>query len=221
MYIQSVSGFSCMAAHAAGINSFVRSAATRFEEHTRQDGSSDRAGGNHRSSRSGSDNDEVKGFRHLVMSFPLGPLRSGFDESPGLLFLSSSGGIAWSVATPGSFILNRTRFLQRRCLPFGGVDAEPVLTRMRVSSASAQTERFIEEGGLGLLQWPARGTRGSRSGWTSPARFFIEADAAVEDDAARTIAAATTDSGRIDVLVNNAGGATGSAGLETVWLRRL
>ena len=47
---------------------------------------------------------------------------------------------------------------------------------------------------------------------------FIEADAAVEADAERTIATARAGAGRIDVLVNNAGGATGSPRIESVSL---
>lgn len=77
-------------------------------------------------------------------------------------------------------------------------------------------ERFIEEGASVFFSGRrvdvgadvARATGG----------VYIEADAALEADAARTVAQARATGGRIDVLVNNAGGATSGARLETVSL---
>lgn len=77
-------------------------------------------------------------------------------------------------------------------------------------------ERFVEEGASVVFSG-RRVELGAEVARLTGATF-IEADAAVEADAARTIEAATAASGRIDVLVNNAGGATGSARLETVSL---
>lgn len=77
-------------------------------------------------------------------------------------------------------------------------------------------ERFVEEGASVFFSGP-RAELGAEVAQATRATF-IKADAAVEADAARTIAIATADSGRIEVLVNNAGGATGSARLETVSL---
>lgn len=45
---------------------------------------------------------------------------------------------------------------------------------------------------------------------------FIEADVALEADAARTIATAAQENGRIDVLINNAGNAIAAGRLETI-----
>jgi len=77
-------------------------------------------------------------------------------------------------------------------------------------------ERFVEEGASVFFSG-RRAELGAEVAQLTGATF-IEADAAVEADAARTVAAAAGAGGRIDVLVNNAGGATGSARLETVSL---
>jgi NAD(P)-dependent dehydrogenase (short-subunit alcohol dehydrogenase family) len=77
-------------------------------------------------------------------------------------------------------------------------------------------ERFVEEGASVFFSG-RRAELGSEVAQLIGATF-IEAGAAAEADAARTIAAATAGGGRIDVLVNNAGGTTGSARPETVAL---
>ncbi len=77
-------------------------------------------------------------------------------------------------------------------------------------------ERFVEEGATVFFSGRRAGLGAEVARDTGAT--FIEADAAVEADAARTVAAALGGGGRVDVLVNNAGGATGSARLESVSL---
>jgi len=77
-------------------------------------------------------------------------------------------------------------------------------------------ERFVEEGAA-VFFTGRRAELGSEVARLT-GTTFIEADAAVEADVVRTIATAKAGSGRIDVLVNNAGGATGSARIESVSL---
>ncbi|MGZ5131043.1 MAG: SDR family NAD(P)-dependent oxidoreductase [Caldimonas sp.] len=64
-------------------------------------------------------------------------------------------------------------------------------------------ERFVEEGATVFFSG-RRAALGDEVAKATGA-FFIEADVAVEADAARTIATATKMNGRVDVLVNNAG----------------
>ena len=77
-------------------------------------------------------------------------------------------------------------------------------------------ERFIEEGAS--VFFSGRRTELGAEVARLTGATFIEADASVESDAERTIATAKAGSGRVDVLVNNAGGATGSARIESVSL---
>jgi len=75
-------------------------------------------------------------------------------------------------------------------------------------------ERFIEEGAIVFFSGrrAARGTDLARATGAT----IIEADVALEADAARTIATAARANGRVDVLVNNAGGVAVGGRLETV-----
>ena len=77
-------------------------------------------------------------------------------------------------------------------------------------------ERFVEEGASVFFSG-RRAELGAEVARLTGATF-IEADAAVEADAVRTIAAAMAGGGRVDVLVNNAGGGTRGDRLETVSL---
>lgn len=65
-------------------------------------------------------------------------------------------------------------------------------------------EKFTEQGAMVFFtgRRKAMGEEVARATGAT----FIEADAALEDDAARTIATAATANGRVDILVNNAGG---------------
>jgi NAD(P)-dependent dehydrogenase (short-subunit alcohol dehydrogenase family) len=95
-------------------------------------------------------------------------------------------------------------------------DKVAVITGGTSGIGRRMVERFVEEGASVFFSG-RRAELGAEVARLTGATF-IEADAAVEADAARTIAAAKASHGRIDVLVNNAGGATGSARLETVSL---
>ena len=77
-------------------------------------------------------------------------------------------------------------------------------------------ERFVEEGAIVFFS----GRRASLGAEVAKATgaTFIEADVAREEDAARTIATAAAGSGRVDVLVNNAGGVSGGGRLENTSL---
>jgi NAD(P)-dependent dehydrogenase (short-subunit alcohol dehydrogenase family) len=77
-------------------------------------------------------------------------------------------------------------------------------------------ERFVEEGATVYFSG-RRAALGAEVAKATGATF-IEADVTQEADAARTIASASAASGRIDVLVNNAGGARLSGRMETVSL---
>lgn len=77
-------------------------------------------------------------------------------------------------------------------------------------------ERFVDEGATVFFSG-RRAALGAEVAQLTGATF-IEADAALEADAVRTIAAATAAGGPIDILVNNAGGATGSGRIETASL---
>jgi|SRR5450755_728782 len=73
-------------------------------------------------------------------------------------------------------------------------------------------ERFAEEGATVFFSG-RRAALGAEVAKATGA-VFIEADVAIEADAARTIATALKKNGRIDVLVNNAGGASAGGRLE-------
>ena len=77
-------------------------------------------------------------------------------------------------------------------------------------------ERFVEEGATVFFS----GRRASLGAEVAKATgaTFIEADVAREEDAARTIATAAAGNGRVDVLVNNAGGVAGGGRLENTSL---
>lgn len=77
-------------------------------------------------------------------------------------------------------------------------------------------ERFVEEGATVFFS----GRRASLGVEVAKATgaTFIEADVAREEDAARTIATAAAGNGRVDVLVNNAGGVAGGGRLENTSL---
>ena len=77
-------------------------------------------------------------------------------------------------------------------------------------------ERFVEEGASVFFSG-RRGALGAEVAKASGATF-IEADVALEADAARTIATAAKLNGRVDVLVNNAGGAAAGGRLEAIAL---
>jgi NAD(P)-dependent dehydrogenase (short-subunit alcohol dehydrogenase family) len=65
-------------------------------------------------------------------------------------------------------------------------------------------ERFIEEGAKVIFTGRRAGLGAKVAAATGA--LFVEADAASEDDAKRVIAAATGTHGRLDILMNNAGG---------------
>ncbi len=75
-------------------------------------------------------------------------------------------------------------------------------------------ERFIEEGAAVVFS----GRRAALGAEVSKATgaTFVEADVAIEADAVRTIRKAVDLHGRVDVLVNNAGGAAPGGRLETL-----
>ena len=75
-------------------------------------------------------------------------------------------------------------------------------------------ERFVEEGAAVFFSG-RRAALGAEVAAATGATF-IEADVASEADAERTIATAAKLNGRIDVLVNNAGGATAGGRLEAL-----
>ncbi len=75
-------------------------------------------------------------------------------------------------------------------------------------------ERFVEEGAIVCFSG-RRAALGAEVSRATGAEF-IEADVALEADAARTIAAAAKKNGRVDVLVNNAGGAAVGGRLEAL-----
>jgi len=77
-------------------------------------------------------------------------------------------------------------------------------------------ERFVEEGATVFFSG-RRAPLGADVAKATGATF-IEADVAREEDAARTIATAAAGSGRVDVLVNNAGGVAGGGRLENTSL---
>jgi len=77
-------------------------------------------------------------------------------------------------------------------------------------------ERFVAEGATVFFSG-RRAALGAEVAQATGATF-IEADAALEADAARTIATATSAGGRLDVLVNNAGGGVSSGRIESVSL---
>jgi NAD(P)-dependent dehydrogenase (short-subunit alcohol dehydrogenase family) len=76
--------------------------------------------------------------------------------------------------------------------------------------------RFVEEGATVFFSG-RRAVLGAEVAKATGATF-IEADVALEADAARTIAVAAKKNGRIDVLVNNAGGVATGGRLEAVQL---
>ena len=75
-------------------------------------------------------------------------------------------------------------------------------------------ERFVEEGASVYFSGrrPALGAEVAQATGAT----FIEADVALEADAARTIATAAKTNGRVDVLVNNAGGVAVGGRLEAL-----
>jgi NAD(P)-dependent dehydrogenase (short-subunit alcohol dehydrogenase family) len=75
-------------------------------------------------------------------------------------------------------------------------------------------ERFVEEGAIVFFSGRRAGL-GAEVAQATGAQF-IEADVALEADAARTIATASRLNGRVDVLVNNAGGASAGGRLESL-----
>jgi NAD(P)-dependent dehydrogenase (short-subunit alcohol dehydrogenase family) len=77
-------------------------------------------------------------------------------------------------------------------------------------------ERFVEEGAAVFFSG-RRAPLGAEVAKATGATF-IEADVAREEDAARTIATAAAGRGRVDVLVNNAGGVAGGGRLENTSL---
>lgn len=77
-------------------------------------------------------------------------------------------------------------------------------------------ERFVEEGATVFFSG-RRAALGAEVAQATGASY-IEADVALEADAARTIATAAKMNGRIDVLVNNAGGASAGGRLEAIQL---
>jgi len=77
-------------------------------------------------------------------------------------------------------------------------------------------ERFVEEGATVFFSG-RRAPLGAEVARATGATF-IEADVSREEDAARTIATAAAGSGRVDVLVNNAGGVAGGGRLENTSL---
>ncbi len=77
-------------------------------------------------------------------------------------------------------------------------------------------ERFVDEGATVFFSG-RRALLGAEVAKATGATF-IEADVAREEDAARTIATAAAGSGRVDVLVNNAGGVAGGGRLESTSL---
>lgn len=91
-----------------------------------------------------------------------------------------------------------------------------VITGATSGIGRRMVERFVEEGATVFFSG-RRAALGNEVAKATGATF-VEADAALEADAARTLAAAMAGSGRIDVLVNNAGGPSPSGRLETVSL---
>jgi NAD(P)-dependent dehydrogenase (short-subunit alcohol dehydrogenase family) len=77
-------------------------------------------------------------------------------------------------------------------------------------------ERFIEEGATVFFSG-RRAALGAEVAQATGATF-IEADVALEADAARTIAIAAARNGQVDILVNNAGGASAAGRLEALAL---
>jgi NAD(P)-dependent dehydrogenase (short-subunit alcohol dehydrogenase family) len=77
-------------------------------------------------------------------------------------------------------------------------------------------ERFVEEGATVVFSGRRRGL-GEEIAKATGARF-IEADVALEADAKRTVDAAQDRFGRLDVLVNNAGGPAGGGRVESLSL---
>jgi NAD(P)-dependent dehydrogenase (short-subunit alcohol dehydrogenase family) len=75
-------------------------------------------------------------------------------------------------------------------------------------------ERFVEEGATVFFSG-RRAALGAEVAKATGATF-IEADVASEADAARTVATAVKHNGRIDVLVNNAGGVSVGSRIEAV-----
>jgi NAD(P)-dependent dehydrogenase (short-subunit alcohol dehydrogenase family) len=77
-------------------------------------------------------------------------------------------------------------------------------------------ECFVAEGAI--VYFSGRRTSLGAEVARATGAHFIAADVAIEADAARTIATAANAEGRVDVLVNNAGGAMAAGRLETVRL---
>ncbi len=77
-------------------------------------------------------------------------------------------------------------------------------------------ERFVEEGASVVFSG-RRAALGAEVAQATGASF-VEADVALEADAARTIAAAAKMNGRVDILVNNAGGPSAGGRLQDLAL---
>jgi NAD(P)-dependent dehydrogenase (short-subunit alcohol dehydrogenase family) len=75
-------------------------------------------------------------------------------------------------------------------------------------------ERFVAEGAV--VVFSGRRTAEGAEVASSTGATFVEADVAIEADAERTIKTATEAHGRLDVLVNNAGGPAPVGRLETL-----